>query len=85
MPRRGAESDAALTVRAKLALGRLRRDVCTTDAVIELGSHLNCDGCDRPIVPTEAEKRARFADGGSLRFHAPCFATWHTETQRPGR
>jgi hypothetical protein len=85
MPRLRAEDDGALIVRAKLALGRLRRDACTIDSVIELGNHRICDGCDRPILPSEAEMRAQFADGGTLRFHAPCFATWYTETQRSGR
>jgi hypothetical protein len=77
--------DGALIVRAKLALGRLRRDPCITGSVVELGTHHACHGCDLPISPVEAEVRARFADGASLRFHAPCFAAWYTETQRPKR
>ena len=81
----GPVGDGPLIVRAKLALGRLRRDVCMTSTVIELGSRRPCDGCDRPISSTEVEMRARFSDGVSLFFHAPCFTAWFTETQRPTR
>jgi hypothetical protein len=77
--------NGALIVRAKLALGRLRSDVCLTSTVVELGSGRPCDGCDRPISTVEAEMRARFSDGVSLVFHAPCFTAWFTETQRPTR
>jgi len=81
----GPVGDGPLIVRAKLALGRLRRDVCMTSTVVELGSRRPCDGCDRPISSTEVEMRVRFSDGVSLFFHAPCFTAWFTETQRPTR
>jgi hypothetical protein len=66
-------------VRAKLALGRLRRDSGITSSVVELGSHPACDGCDRPIATTEVEMRVRFSDGGSLFFHVPCFTAWYRD------
>jgi hypothetical protein len=81
----GPVGDGPLIVRAKLALGRLRRDRCMTSSVVELGSGRACDGCDRPISTAEAEMRVRFSDGVSLGFHAPCFTAWFTATQRPTR
>ena len=81
-PQPEMNADGALIVRAKLALGRLRRDPCFATSVVELGGHHACQGCDRAISSLEAEMRVRFADGASLRFHAPCFTAWHTETQR---
>src|SRR5258705_10316519 len=81
----GPVGDGALIVRAKLALGRLRRDGSLTSSIVELGCGQACAGCDRPISTTEAEMRVRFSDGVSLLFHAPCFTAWFTATQRPTR
>ena len=68
-------------VRAKLAVGRLRRDHCVGRVDVVLGEGI-CHGCDRPIPHDEVEMRARFRDGDFLALHARCFATWYTETQR---
>jgi len=41
------------------------------------GIGLHCDGCDAPVLPSEAQHEPRLPDGRTLRFHAPCAAAWH--------
>jgi hypothetical protein len=40
------------------------------------GLGLHCDGCDRPILPSERQLEPVLPDGRTLRFHAPCAAIW---------
>jgi len=40
------------------------------------GTGLHCDGCDLPILPSETQEELRLPDGRTLRFHAPCTASW---------
>jgi len=78
-----ATTDDAIIVRAKISLGRLRRDPVVGRIGVELGVGGACHGCDRFIHGDEVQMRARFADGEQLRFHAHCFTTWRAETQCP--
>ena len=65
---------------AKVVSGDLRRDHCR-HVVVTTGRGECCQGCDMPIAPEHVELRARFDDGGLLRFHARCFSSWFNETQ----
>jgi hypothetical protein len=41
------------------------------------GIGLPCDGCDLPILPSEAQQDLGLPDGRTLRFHVPCATDWH--------
>ena len=36
------------------------------------GFGLPCDGCVRPVLPSEEQVELVLPDGRTLRFHAPC-------------
>lgn len=40
------------------------------------GIGLHCDGCDQPILPSERQLELALPDGRTIRFHAPCAASW---------
>jgi hypothetical protein len=40
------------------------------------GIGLRCDGCDRPVLPSEEQRELVLPDGRTLRFHAPCAEEW---------
>ena len=40
------------------------------------GIGLVCDGCDQPVLPGHREVDVTLSDGRTIRFHAPCAATW---------
>ena len=40
------------------------------------GTDLHCDGCDLPVLPSEAQHELGLPDGRTLRFHASCAAAW---------
>jgi len=40
------------------------------------GIGLPCDGCDLPILPSEAQQDLGLPDGRTLRFHVPCATDW---------
>jgi len=41
-----------------------------------VGSGLKCDGCDRPILPSEPELEVEMSDSRTLRFHVACGGLW---------
>jgi hypothetical protein len=67
------------TLRAKLMTGALRRDQ-HGETWFAKGTGRRCDGCDRLILSVDVEVDVDFADGGALRFHAPCLEAWRAET-----
>jgi hypothetical protein len=40
------------------------------------GIGLHCDGCDRPVLPSEEQMELVLPDGRTLRFHASCADEW---------
>jgi hypothetical protein len=66
---------ASQRVAEKLA-ARLLPGTEPTSAWEGFGLGLTCDGCDRPVLPSERQRELVLPDGRTLRFHAPCADTW---------
>ncbi len=40
------------------------------------GIGLRCEGCDRPVLPSERQRELVMPDGRTIRFHDQCAADW---------
>lgn len=46
-----------------------------------MGTRLQCDGCDGPILPSESEIEVDMPGGHVLRFHVACDGLWRVLKQ----
>ncbi|PYO00188.1 MAG: hypothetical protein DMD91_11045 [Candidatus Rokuibacteriota bacterium] len=73
--------DLTVTIRKKLASGRLPREF-PTQMWVGYGNGRPCDACEQPVTLADVEYEPEFSDPSvHIRLHEKCLGVWHEERE----